>query len=165
MFTLENVAIGGSIVYIIKYNHFPIEDFFQILHPVEQVRLQTFASEKRRTEYIATRILKDTIFPGALIDYNKEGAPFIEHAPHLSVSHCKGASAIAVCPDHIVGLAVHNLERDGLDEQHGGDGSDGNHPRTRLDRGGDEGRPLADLHACRRDGAGDCGDASGSAVR
>ncbi|MBC9811336.1 4'-phosphopantetheinyl transferase superfamily protein [Crocinitomicaceae bacterium CZZ-1] len=106
MFTLENVAIGGSIVYIIKYNHFPIEDFFQILHPVEQVRLQTFASEKRRTEYIATRILKDTIFPGALIDYNKEGAPFIEHAPHLSVSHCKGASAIAVCPDHIVGLDI-----------------------------------------------------------
>lgn len=106
MFTLENVSIGGSIVYIIKYNHFPIEDFFQILHPVELARLHTFASEKRKMEYMATRILKETIFPGSLIDYNSEGAPFIEHVAHISVSHCKGASAIAVCPDHMIGLDI-----------------------------------------------------------
>lgn len=106
MFTFENVCIGGSIVYIIKYNHFLIEDFFQLLHPVEKARLHTFSSEKRKMEYIATRILKDTIFPGALIDYNKDGAPFIEHVAHISISHCKGASAIAVCPDHIIGLDI-----------------------------------------------------------
>lgn len=106
MFILENVSIGGSIVYIIKYNHFPIEDFFHILYPVEHARLQTFSSEKRRMEYVATRILKETIFPDALIQYNKEGAPFIENAAHISVSHCKGASAIAVCTDHMIGLDI-----------------------------------------------------------
>lgn len=107
MFHIKNVQIGDSKIYFAHYNDFLIEDYLPFLYPEEHKKLATFLSPKRRSEYVATRVLKETIFPKKLIQHSSNGAPFIEETPyHISISHCKGLVAIAVCKRYAIGLDV-----------------------------------------------------------
>lgn len=107
MFRIKNVKIGDSRIYFASYDDFLIEDYLSFLYPEEQIKLARFLSPKRRAEYVATRVLKETIFPKKLIQYSSKGVPFIEETPyHISISHCRGLVAIAVCKKYAIGLDV-----------------------------------------------------------
>lgn len=110
MFEYETIHIGNSTIYIIRYDHYySLCDYLPILHPSEQKRLDEFSSLKRKAEFVSTRIMKEQIFPGHLIRYTAEGSPFIKDMANISISHCKGHSAIAVCNHNIIGLDIEPL--------------------------------------------------------
>lgn len=115
MFLIKNIQIGDSIIYYARYDDFLIEDYLPYLYSEEQQKLATFLSPKRKAEYVATRVLKEAIFPKKLIQYSNNGAPFIEETPyHLSISHCKGIVAIAICKQYTIGLDVEPISEKAL---------------------------------------------------
>lgn len=106
MFTYDTVYLKNAVVYIIRYESYCLNDYFSVLFPTELERINQFSSDKRKAEFLATRILKESIFPKKLIEYNEEGRPYIDGVPYISISHCKGCSAIAVSNEHIIGLDI-----------------------------------------------------------
>lgn len=106
MFRYEKFQLNDITIYFIRYENYKMEDFLCVLNEEELIRLNDFKSEKRKFEFLSTRILKEEIFPGCTIAYTKDGAPFIQDQPNISVSHTANCSAIAVCPSHIIGLDI-----------------------------------------------------------
>lgn len=111
MFEKEKIQLNNITIYIIRYTSYCLEDYSSILLPCEKERMKEFKSEKRKREFLATRILKEQLFPGSLIEYSPEGAPYIENMPYISISHTSGCSAIAVCPSHHIGLDIEPIEK------------------------------------------------------
>lgn len=106
MFNFQKVEINGVFVYLASYSDFKIDEKLNFLHPTEKVKFNQFRSEKRQREFLATRILKEHLFPERLINYTKEGAPYIENGPNISISHANNHTAIAICENYKVGLDI-----------------------------------------------------------
>lgn len=106
MFEYKNILIGGISIHIIKYDSYCLNDFISILTEKEKQQLEGFASSKRQYEFLSTRILKEKIFPGRLIEYSSSGAPYIQGEANISISHSSGFSCIAVMQDHSIGLDI-----------------------------------------------------------
>ena len=79
----------------------------------EIIVYNSFKSEKRKTEWLAWRVLLRHIYDGneLTIKYNKVGAPYINNSKlHISVSHCNGYVAIMIS-DKICGIDIENSLR------------------------------------------------------
>lgn len=106
MFEYKNILIKDISIHIIKYGSYYLNDFISILHEKEKKQLEGFSSSKRQYEFLSTRVLKEKIFPGRLIEYTPSGAPYIEGEANISISHSSGFSSIAVSNDHVIGLDI-----------------------------------------------------------
>ncbi len=73
--------------------------------PPESSALKTL---KRKTEYIATRLLLDAMYAGAEIQYHQSGEPFLlNDVAYISISHSK----------NLVAILLNRLNRVGVDVQ------------------------------------------------
>lgn len=90
------------------YNPFSPIDFLDHLTEGEIERFFSFSSLNRRQEFVASRILRHTIFGTEHIHYDEMGAPYIKGEGFISISHTKGVVGIAFSPQFKVGL---DLER------------------------------------------------------
>lgn len=106
MFEYQTVHIGNISIHIIKYGSYCLNDYISILNEKEKIQLERFSSIKRRYEFLSTRILKEKIFPGRLIEYTPSGAPYIEGEANISISHSSGFSSIAVLKGYPIGLDI-----------------------------------------------------------
>lgn len=106
MFEYKNIFIEDISIHIIKYGSYCLNDFISILNEKEKKQLEGFSSSKRQYEFLSTRILKEKIFPGRLIEYTPSGAPYIEGEANISISHSSGFSCIAVSKDRPIGLDI-----------------------------------------------------------
>ena len=93
-------------------------DELSLLVPGEQAcyARETFASEVRRAEWLAVRVIMAQLFgDSAHIVYDVAGKPSIEGvAGYISVSHTKGYAAVAFSRECEVGVDVELMSRDVL---------------------------------------------------
>lgn len=107
MFYLKNIKIGDSTLYFIRFDEYNINDYTYLLTNDEQFKLSTFKSEKRKKEFVATRILKTTLFKNTPIYYLSTGAPYFKNSTnHISISHCDNWVVFAVCNCYKIGVDI-----------------------------------------------------------
>ena len=64
-----------------------------------------FKTEKRKKEFLVSRLLLNELEPNQQISYNSNGAPEISNGKHISISHSKNLVAIIIS-DKKVGLDI-----------------------------------------------------------
>jgi phosphopantetheinyl transferase len=80
----------------------------QLTEP-EKERYFTFIHEKRRMEFVATRILRHRLFGFQHIHYDEHGAPYIEDEGFISISHAPGVVGLAISKHFKVGLDLETV--------------------------------------------------------
>lgn len=70
--------------------------------------LATLHTEKRRQEWLATRVLLEELAgPTARIDYQPNGAPYLSGSPfHISISHTQGYAALLLQEKPAAGIDI-----------------------------------------------------------
>ncbi|MBI1838314.1 MAG: 4'-phosphopantetheinyl transferase superfamily protein [Flavobacteriia bacterium] len=99
------IQCGENQIHLLKYGNFNFEDYLNQLTNLELERFYSFSNEKRKREFVATRILRHTLFGHQHIHYNEVGAPFIKNEGFISISHT----------DNIVGIAINQFFQIGFD--------------------------------------------------
>jgi len=89
------------------------ESLEELLLLFGKVDLSKFATEERKKEFLASRLLFNEIYPNQQIIYNKHGAPEIKNGSHISISHSKNLVAIA-SSKHKVGLDIEQISEKSL---------------------------------------------------
>ncbi|MDD2983544.1 MAG: 4'-phosphopantetheinyl transferase superfamily protein [Crocinitomicaceae bacterium] len=110
-FIHDQIEAFGSTVYFLEYGVFDPQDFMDQLTSLEREQFFKFNHPKRQCEFVATRILRHSIFGFKHIHYNAVGAPYIEDAGFISVSHS----------DHLIGIAVNKDFQIGFDLENNSD--------------------------------------------
>ena len=67
-----------------------------------------FKTEKRKKDFLASRLLLNELEPNQQISYNSNGAPEISNGKHISISHSKNLVAIIIS-DKKVGLDIEHI--------------------------------------------------------
>lgn len=97
-------------IYLCSYPEFEITQYVSLLNQEEKLRFESFKSENRKREYLATRILIQKYFPGQHIKYSAIGAPYLNaQNTYISISHGKNMVAIMASEEHLVGIDLEYL--------------------------------------------------------
>lgn len=107
-FIQDQIGAFGSTLYFLEYGHFDPQDYMEQLTVLEKEQFFKFKHPKRQREYVATRILRHSIFGFKHIHYNAIGAPYIYDEGFISVSHSDNLIGIAVNKDFQVGFDIEN---------------------------------------------------------
>ncbi len=67
--------------------------------------LDTFVLEKRKREWLCTRILLNHLSPDAQLRNLENGKPYLADGRHVSISHCDEIAGVIIS-DHLVGLDI-----------------------------------------------------------
>ena len=67
----------------------------------KEINATSHTSEKRKKEYLASRLLLNEIIPNAAITYNEFGAPELENDNHISISHSRGLVSIIISEQQV----------------------------------------------------------------
>lgn len=90
------------------------EDLIQLvqLQPEDQNRFENMHSEKRKTEFLAARVLvKMALGADPLLKYNEFGKPFLSNnSKHLSISHSADFASVFIS-DQKNGIDIEQTER------------------------------------------------------
>ena len=70
------------------------ESLDELVQLSEQYDLSALKSEKRKKEFLASRLLLEKIHPNTSIIYNRYGAPTLSDGNFVSISHSKNLVAI-----------------------------------------------------------------------
>ncbi|MBT3417191.1 MAG: 4'-phosphopantetheinyl transferase superfamily protein [Flavobacteriales bacterium] len=70
-------------------------------------------TEKRKKEFLSTRILLNKLNPNSEITYNKFGAPQLSDGKQISISHSKTSVAIIIS-DNNVGIDIEEIDEKAL---------------------------------------------------
>lgn len=79
----------------------------------EQYDLSSLKSEKRKKEFLASRLLLEKIHPNTSIIYNRYGAPTLSDGNFVSISHSKNLVAFIVS-DKKAGLDIEKISKRAL---------------------------------------------------
>ncbi len=104
-FTSRQFTFGETSIYLLEYGAFDPQEYMEHLTTEETERFYTFRHLKRQREFIATRILRHTVFGFKHIHYDAVGAPYIKGEGFISISHA----------ENMVGIALNQSFRTGLD--------------------------------------------------
>jgi phosphopantetheinyl transferase len=83
-------------VYLLSYKAYEIRDYLDSLTHNEQNRLKSISHPTRQLEYVATRILRTSIFGKKEVLYSSIGAPSLNEDSFISISHTTNIVGIAV---------------------------------------------------------------------
>ena len=89
------------------------ESYDELLKLSKKHDLSKYKTEKRKKEFLASRLLLDEIQPNQEITYNQYGAPEIGNGKYISISHSKNLVAIVVSKKR-VGLDIERISRKAL---------------------------------------------------
>ena len=67
----------------------------------KEINATSHTSEKRKKEYLASRLLINEIIPNTAITYNEFGAPELENDNHISISHSRGLVSIIISEQQV----------------------------------------------------------------
>ena len=82
-----------------------LDDLLQLSHAISTTPLNT---EKRKKEWLASRLLLNEINPNYSISYNIFGAPELSNGSYISISHSKKLVAIIISQQQI-GLDIEKI--------------------------------------------------------
>jgi phosphopantetheinyl transferase len=117
-FKYSRISSGTTDIHLLEYADFNPLDYVGKLTENEVERLQSFGHERRKMEFVATRLLRHDLFGFEHIHYDAHGAPFIEKEGFISISHSKNMVGIAVNPNYQVGLDLEPHRDNILDLSH-----------------------------------------------
>jgi phosphopantetheinyl transferase len=103
-------SIDSVNIHLLYYEAFDPIDYLEHLTEQETERYFTFTHIKRKMEFVATRILRHSIFGFTHIHYDFFGAPYIEDEGFISISHAKDVVGIAFSKDFPVGLDLEKID-------------------------------------------------------
>ncbi|MBL1280559.1 MAG: 4'-phosphopantetheinyl transferase superfamily protein [Fluviicola sp.] len=103
-FTFEEIQIKDSTIYFCSFIKFEPNKHFEHLSEEEISKVEGFRSDSRKMEYVATRVLKHSVFGEKRIEYSEIGAPYIKETGFISISHTHNMVAIGVNPNYKIGL-------------------------------------------------------------
>ena len=84
------------------------ESLEELMQQSIDISTPDFNNEKRKKEYLASRLLLKDIAPKTKITYNEYGAPTLENGEHISISHSKNLVAI-IFSKQKVGLDIEKI--------------------------------------------------------
>lgn len=114
-FKFEELHINHSTIYFCSFEKFNPKDYFNYLSREEQQKVLTFKSPSRRMEFVASRVLRYSIFGFRHIEYTELGAPYIKDIGFISISHTHKLVAIICNPNYKVGIDLENPRTNILD--------------------------------------------------
>lgn len=109
-FRMNQKEFGETRIHFLHYADFDPAVQLHHLTGQELERYHTFHHLKRRREFVATRILRHAILGFEHIHYNAFGAPYIENAGFISISHAENLIGIAFNAKHAVGLDLERVQ-------------------------------------------------------
>ncbi len=109
-FIIDKIVFNDTHIYTLSFSDFEPLDYLDHLTVYEIERFETFSHEKRKREFVATRILRHSIFGFKHIHYNEVGAPYIEGEGFISISHAEKLVAIALNPFYQIGLDLELIQ-------------------------------------------------------
>ena len=75
-----------------------LDEILKLSKPFDLIRLKT---EKRKKEFLTSRLLLEQLSPNAIITYNQFGAPKLDNGKHISISHSKKMVAIIMSEQQV----------------------------------------------------------------
>jgi len=87
-----------------------LEDLLQLSHGISA---DDFNAERRKKEWIASRLLLNEINPKYSISYNVFGAPELSNGSNISISHSKGLVTIIISQQQ-VGIDIEEISEKAL---------------------------------------------------
>ena len=94
---IHKISINGSTqINLLSYNDFIPENFSGELLTSEIQRLKNILNKVKKREFVATRMLRNSIFGLDEISYDAIGAPHIGADKYISISHTLNIVGIAV---------------------------------------------------------------------
>ena len=84
------------------------ESLQELLRLAKKISIPNCKTEKRKKEFLISRLLLHNISPNTNISYNKFGAPELDNFQNISISHSNGLVAILVS-DNKVGLDIEKI--------------------------------------------------------
>lgn len=101
---IHKISINSkTTINLLSYKDFNPYDFEKDLLPVEVVRLKSIQHEVKQREFVATRMLRNSIFGKDEITYDTIGAPHIGAKKYISISHTTDIVGIAIS-DYKIGF-------------------------------------------------------------
>lgn len=111
MFAINKIQLSHVDIYTMSYPDFDVASLLEFLLPFELEKLSCFKSEKRKREFVATRLLNREVFgENAVITYLNNGAPEIQNIGHISISHANNKVAIAHSTSFELGLDLELIQ-------------------------------------------------------
>jgi 4'-phosphopantetheinyl transferase len=89
------------------------ETLDKLIELANEISTPDFIAEKRKKEWIASRLLLNKINPNYLISYNIFGAPELNNNSYISISHSKGLVAIIISKQQ-VGIDIELISKRAL---------------------------------------------------
>jgi 4'-phosphopantetheinyl transferase len=109
-FIIDKMVFNDTLIYTLSFSDFEPLNYLDHLTVNETERFSLFNHERRRKEFVATRILRHSIFGFKHIHYNEVGAPFIEGDGFISISHAKNLVGIALNPSYQIGFDIEFIQ-------------------------------------------------------
>lgn len=103
-FEIKHFSFGDTTISTLSFSEYDTLLYLSHLTDQELERYYAFKHVKRKREFVATRILRHSIFGFKHIHYNSVGAPYIEDEGFISISHAENLVGIAMNPFYQVGL-------------------------------------------------------------
>lgn len=110
-YQIHQLYSNSSTIYLLEFDVlFNPHDYLDTLTAFEVEKFYSFKSNKRKCEYVATRILKHNLFGYQEIKYNEHGAPFIERDEYISISHAQNLVGIAINTSYQIGFDIERID-------------------------------------------------------
>ena len=109
-YQLHRLELHSSTIHLLEFNDgFKAEEYLDSLTDTEKERYFAFGHDKRRQEFVATRFLRHQLFGYEEIRYRDHGAPYLENAGFISISHARNLVGIASNPDFAIGFDIEEI--------------------------------------------------------
>ncbi len=106
-FIFHQFEVSSSKIYLLEFtDDFNPNEYLDSLTSIEQERFFEFKSDKRKKEFVATRILKHQLFSFQEIKYEAHGAPYFDDDNYISISHAPNLVGIACNSSYQIGFDI-----------------------------------------------------------
>lgn len=110
-YRFHQLKLNSSNIYLLEYgDDFHPEDYLDTLTDSEKERYFSFGHLRRRREFVATRFLRHHLFGYEEIKYRDHGAPYLENAGFISISHARNLVGIASNADFAIGFDIEEIQ-------------------------------------------------------
>ena len=109
MGVIRNTTVQNCIIAIWEITE-TLEELLQLSHVISTA---DFNTEKRKKEWLASRLLLNEINPNYSISYNAFGAPELNNGSYISISHSKGLVSIIISQQQ-VGIDIEEISEKAL---------------------------------------------------
>jgi phosphopantetheinyl transferase len=109
-FIIDKIVFNDTLIYTLSFSDFEPSEYLDHLTIDEIERFKAFNHQRRKREFVATRILRHSIFGFKHIHYNEVGAPYIDGEGFISISHAENLVGIALNTFYQIGLDIELIQ-------------------------------------------------------